>query len=152
LGDRNWSEGLTTYGADYLYIEMQSTETARDYHRGILQNYLNYVHSDTELPLTALRAKDILASRAIGYDKTAMAFHMLHHMVGDVDYWAALQCFYQSIRFKVAASKAIFSAFTAITQRDFGAFKVQWIDRSGAPSLSLEAVRLTRASHPITWG
>jgi len=143
----NWSEGLTTYGADYLYAEMQSAEAARDYRRGILQDYLNYVHSDTELPLTAFRAQDTLASRAIGYGKAAMVFHMLRHMVGEVDYWAALQRFYQSFRFKVASWEAIFSAFTAITQRDFTLFKAQWIERPGTPFLSLATVRLTQ-THP----
>jgi aminopeptidase N len=145
----NWSEGLTTYGADYLYIEMQSAETARDYRRGILQDYLNYVHSDTELPLTAFRAQDTLASRAIGYGKAAMVFHMLRHMVGDVDYWAALQRFYQGFRFKVAAWEAIFSAFTAVTQRDLNGFKAQWIERPGAPLLSLETVTLIQIHSPF---
>jgi hypothetical protein len=37
----NWSEGLTTYGADYLAIERQSAEASRGYRRGILQDYLN---------------------------------------------------------------------------------------------------------------
>jgi aminopeptidase N len=144
----NWSEGLTTYGADYLYIEMQGAEAARDYRRGILQDYLNYGHGAEELPLRAFRAQDAMASRAIGYGKAAMVFHMLRHMVGDVDYWAALQRFYQDFRFKVASWEAIFSAFTAITKRDLNVFKAQWIERAGAPFISLETVTLTQARSP----
>ena len=144
----NWSEGLTTYGADYLALEKQSAEAAHEYRREILQDYLNYVHGDTELPLTAFRTQDDMASRAIGYGKAAMVFHMLRQMVGEVNYWAALRHFYQSFRFKVASWETIFSAFTATTQSDFNVFKAQWIDRPGAPFLSLETVRLTQSIPP----
>jgi aminopeptidase N len=144
----NWSEGLTTYGADYLYTERQSAEAARDYRQGLLQDYLNYVHGDEELSLRAFRAQDSLASRAIGYGKAAMVFHMLRHMVGETDYWAALRKFYQDFRFKVASWEAIFSAFTAITRRDLQAFKAQWIEQAGAPFISLEGVTLTQAHPP----
>jgi hypothetical protein len=82
----NWSEGLTTYGADYLYVEQQSGEAARDYRRGILQDYLNNVHEDGELSLAAFRGQDSLASRAVGYGKAAMVFYMLRQMVGEVNY------------------------------------------------------------------
>jgi hypothetical protein len=144
----NWSEGLTTYGADYLYTERQSAEAARDYRQGLLQDYLNYVHGDEELSLRAFRAQDSLASRAIGYGKAAMVFHMLRHMVGEADYWASLRKFYQDFRFKVASWESIFSTFTAITRRDLEAFKAQWIERPGAPFISLEHVTLTRTSPP----
>ncbi|HSF31289.1 MAG TPA: M1 family aminopeptidase [Candidatus Tectomicrobia bacterium] len=141
----NWSEGLTTYGADYLYTERQNAEAAREYRRRILQDYLNYVHADKELPLRAFRRQGSLASRAIGYGKAAMVFHMLRRLVGEEDYWAALRRFYQDFRFKVASWESIFSAFTAITNRDLNAFKRHWIDQAGAPFISLEAVTLKRA-------
>jgi hypothetical protein len=98
--------------------------------------------------LTAFRTQDDMASRAIGYGKATMVFHMLRQMVGEVDYWAALRRFYQSFRFKMASWGAIFSAFTATTQKDFKVFKAQWIDRAGAPFLSLETVKLTQAAPP----
>lgn len=144
----NWSEGLTTYGADYLYQEMQSAQAARDYRKGILQDYLNYVHDDTAWPLNAFRAQHSRAARAIGYGKAAMVFHMLRRMVGEADYWAALRKFYQDARFQVASWDTIFSVFTAVTQRDFRAFKAQWIDQAGAPFISLDAVRLKQARPP----
>jgi len=144
----NWSEGLTTYGADYLYKEMHSAEAARDYRKGILQEYLNAVHDEQAWPLKAFRAQHSRAARAIGYGKAAMVFHMLRRMVGEAEYWAALRKFYQDARFQVASWDTIFSAFAAITQRDFRAFKAQWIERAGAPFISLEAVRLTQAQPP----
>jgi Peptidase family M1 domain len=144
----NWSEGLTTYGADYLSTEQHSAEAARDYRRGILQDYLNYVHGDEELPLSAFRAQDSPAARAVGYGKAAMVFHMLRHLVGEADYWAALRKFYQDFRFKVASWEGIFSAFTAVTQRDLKTFQAQWIEQAGAPFIALEAVTLTHASPP----
>jgi peptidase M1-like protein len=142
----NWSEGLTSYGADYLYAEMHSAEAARDYRRGILQDYLNYVHGDEELPLSAFSAQDTSSARAIGYGKAAMVFHMLRRMVGDEAYWASLRKFYGDFRFKVASWEAIFAALTAVTGRDFDGFKAQWIERAGAPFISLERVTLTRSS------
>jgi hypothetical protein len=104
----NCSESLTTYGADYLYAEQHSAETARDYRRGILQDYLNDVHGDDDLPLRAFHTQNSLAARAIGYGKTAMVFHMLRRLV--------------------ASWEAIFASFTAITKRDLGTFHAQWID------------------------
>jgi aminopeptidase N len=144
----NWSEGLTTYGADYLYTEMQSPEAARDYRRGLLHDYLNYVHGDQELPLKDFRAPISPAARAVGYGKGAMVFHMLRQMVGEEAYWAALRQFYRDFRFQVASWGAIFSAFTAVTQRDFKTIKAQWIERVGAPFIALDAVTLQQVRPP----
>jgi hypothetical protein len=44
----NWCEGLTTYGADYLYKEQQSEAEARDYRRTSLQGYLDYVSKEDQ--------------------------------------------------------------------------------------------------------
>jgi aminopeptidase N len=144
----NWSEGLTTYGADYLYAEQHSAEAARDYRQGLLQDYLNYVRGDQEVPLKAFRTQTSPAARAVGYGKAAMVFHMLRHMVGEGAYWAALRQFYHDFRFRVASWEAIFSAFTAVTHRDFSTFNAQWIERAGAPFITLDAVRLTQARPP----
>jgi hypothetical protein len=145
----NWSEGLTTYGADHLYAEQRSAEAARDYRRGLLQDYLNYVHGDQALPLKAFRAQTSPAARAVGYGKAAMVFHMLRHMVGEEEYWAALRQFFQDFRFRVASWEAIFSVFAAVTHRDFRTFNAQWIERAGAPFITLDAVRLTQARPPF---
>lgn len=61
-----------------------------------------------------------------------------------------MQHFYQSFRFKVASWEAIFSACTAITNRDLNGFKEQWIERAGAPLLSLATVTLTQGQSPYT--
>jgi aminopeptidase N len=143
----NWSEGLTVYGADYLYKERQSPEASREYRMGILGDYLNFVHRGKDFPLTNFRERHSWVSQTIGYGKAALVFHMLRNMVGEENFWASLRQFYQDFRFKVASWDDIFSSFTAVTKRDLRVFQTQWIEQAGAPFLTLDTVTLQQ-SHP----
>ncbi|RMF83855.1 MAG: M1 family peptidase [Nitrospinota bacterium] len=144
----NWSEGLTTYGADYLYKERQGPEAAREYRRGLLRDYLNYVHQGKDFPLTAFRSRYSFASRAVGYGKAAMVFHMLRRLVGEEAFWASLQRFYRDFRFRVASWDDLFSSFSTVSGKDLRAFQRQWIDQAGAPFISLDTVRLRGKQKP----
>ena len=47
----NWSEGLTTYVADYLFKESSSPEAGRQYRQQILRNYATLVDPQYEFPI-----------------------------------------------------------------------------------------------------
>lgn len=144
----NWSEGLTVYGADYLYKERQGPEAAREYRQGILRDYVNYVRAGKDFPLADFRARHSSASQAIGYGKAAMVFHMLRNLVGDTLFWKALQRFYRDFLFKVASWDDIFAVFQTVTNRDLQSFQTQWIRQAGAPFISLDSVTLKQISKP----
>ncbi|MEJ2475460.1 MAG: hypothetical protein P8Y74_16470, partial [Desulfobacterales bacterium] len=73
----NWSEGLTTYVADYLYKERESEQAAREYRRQILRNYATLVTPENDFPISRFQSRFNPVTKVIGYDKCAMVFHML---------------------------------------------------------------------------
>lgn len=134
----NWCEGLTTYGADYLYKERQSEEEARDYRRTTLQGYLDYVSEEEDSPLRAFRERDDFATQAIGYGKSMMVFHQVRRLLGDEQFWGALQDFYRGNMFRRASWDDLFDAFESRGGIDLSSWKAQWLDRTGAPALTLK--------------
>jgi aminopeptidase N len=134
----NWCEGLTTYGADYLYKEMASQAEAREERRSSLQAYADYVTGNKERPLRLFREREDAASQAIGYRKSMMVFHQVRRLLGDDSYWGALQDFYAAHLFRSASWDDLFTAFSKRAGRDLSGWKRQWIDRTGAPVLSLK--------------
>jgi len=77
----NWSEGLTAYLSDHLYED--SKGNGRQYRKNILTDYANYVHPEKEVALKDFMSRTDFASKAVGYGKGAMVFHMLKKLVGD---------------------------------------------------------------------
>jgi len=142
----NWCEGLTAYGADYLYKERESAEEARDYRRTALQGYLDYVRTGRDFPLTEFRERESASSEAIGYRKSMMIFHMLRRHFGDEAYWRALGEFYRQFRFRSASWTDLLGVFASLSGEDLHAFHAQWIARAGAPELKLDSVDLLTRS------
>ena len=136
----NWCEGLTVYGADYLYKEQQSEADARDYRRTTLQGYLDYARAGQDFPLTEFRARHDASSAAVGYGKSMMIYHMLRRQFGDGLFWKALAEFYERHLFKRASWDDLLAAFGDNAPFDCEAFHAQWIARSGAPMITLRDV------------
>jgi hypothetical protein len=135
----NWCEGLTTYMADHLIAEQRGT--GDDYRRSTLQGYTDYVTDDNEFPLREFISRTNASSSSIGYGKTAMMWDMLRGEVGDEAFKRAFQKFYRDNKFRRAGFDDIRKAFEAVTERDFSAFFDQWVNRTGAPVLSIADVR-----------
>ena len=87
----NWAEGLTTYLADHLFEEQKNAGTA--YRKALLIDYQSYVHEGNEFPLTDFRVRTDNASKAIGYGKAAMVFHMLKKGLGSDVFLRSLRYF-----------------------------------------------------------
>ena len=151
----NWSEGLTSYVADYLYKEKASEKSATEHRRQWLRNYATLVDASSDFPLTKFRSRVDKATRTIGYDKSAMVFHMIRQRVGEAAFWGALQDIYTEKRFK----KASWSDFQRAFERRSSCggvpcrldwFFDQWITRRGAPRPTLDNVRRKQLSDG-TW-
>jgi len=140
----NWCEGLTVYGADYLYKKLQSEEAAREYRLNALASYLDYVSGPEDMPLTQFRSRHDFASQAIGYSKSMMVIHELYRRAGEERFWQALQRFYRDNMWKRASWDDLLNAFAQTAGLDVEAFRRSWIERSGAPKIFLEEARLTK--------
>jgi hypothetical protein len=87
----NWSEGLTSYVADYLFKERKSVEDAREHRLQWLRNYAALVDRSNDFPIARFSSRVDPATKAVGYDKAAMFFHMLRNKVGDKIFWKGLR-------------------------------------------------------------
>ncbi|MFH1755156.1 MAG: M1 family aminopeptidase [Candidatus Latescibacterota bacterium] len=136
----NWCEGLTAYYADYRYKGMISDSAAADYRRTINIDYTTYVDDENDFPLSEFEERTTPASRAIGYGKSAMVFHMLKRMVGEEIFYRTLRHFYKEHQFKEASWTDIQRTFERVSGRDLAAYFDQWVRGKGAPVLTLDGV------------
>ena len=141
----NWSEGLTSYLADHLIKEQRGS--GGEYRRNALQKYTDYVSREGDFPLTDFRSRHSARTEAVGYGKTLMLFHMLRQQLGDATFKQGLQAFYQQYRFRVAGFSDIQNSFAAVAGEPLDDFFQQWVQRAGAPQLSISTARAERAGH-----
>ncbi|MFQ6617129.1 MAG: M1 family metallopeptidase, partial [Fidelibacterota bacterium] len=140
----NWCEGLTTYLADYHYKELESHESATQYRKEILQDYTNYVNPANDFPLTDFTERTTPASRAIGYGKAAMVFHMLRQKFGDELFFNALKEVYRKKKWKKTLWADFENTFQKLSKEDLRWFFNQWVERKGAPFIKLGKVSLKK--------
>ncbi|MGB5617739.1 MAG: M1 family aminopeptidase, partial [Desulfobacterales bacterium] len=136
----NWSEGLTTYVADYLYKERESEQAAREYRRKILRNYTTLVTPANDFPISRFQSRFNPVTKVIGYDKCAMVFHMLRRHIGEEAFWGALRDIYQKYLFRPASWQQLRESFERRSGTDLTFFFRQWVERRGAPLPTLEDV------------
>jgi hypothetical protein len=133
----NWCEGLTVYFADHRYKAAVSDSAAADYRRTLDIDYTSYVHDDNDFPLTEFLERTTPATRAVGYGKCAMVFHMLRGIVGEDTFYRALRSFYENYQFKEASWDDIEGVFEKSSGMNLRYFFDQWVKRKGAPTISL---------------
>ncbi|MBK9304326.1 MAG: hypothetical protein IPM94_10665 [bacterium] len=144
----NWCEGLTVYCADYHYKELESPAAAREYRRTLLKDYAAYVRDGRDLPLRDFRERHSGATRAVGYGKSMMVFHMIDEAIGRDAFLAALREVARTHLFREASWDDFLAAFAAHGSRDLAAFGEAWLGRAGAPLLRLESA--TREGDRVT--
>jgi hypothetical protein len=140
----NWSEGLVTYLADYLLEEKKSVAAGRDYRLRLLSEYASLVRPDHDFPLRRFMGRVDAPSRAIGYGKAAMVFHMVRKKISDQAFFGALQDIFRDRLFETATWSDFTKAFSRRAGKDLTPFMAQWLTRPGGPHLSFEGVTLRR--------
>jgi aminopeptidase N len=135
----NWSEGLTTFMADYAYKEREGPDAAREMRVGWLRD-LAAVPPGQDRPLAEFTARKLSTSQIVGYNKAAMLFLMLRDAIGAPAFDQGVRRFWSEHRFRVASWRDLQGAFAAAAGRDLGPFFTQWLERTGVPS-----VRITSA-------
>jgi len=136
----NWVEGLTTLLSDNLYEEEEGT--GWKYRKKILTDYESYVNPGKEFPLNAFTGRVDFASRAIGYGKGAMVFHMLKDFVGEPAFYEALKELIGERALHDASWEDIRTVFEKISGTDLAWFFEQWLDRKGVVSIAVEDPRV----------
>ena len=131
----NWSEGLTAYLADHLFQEMEGA--GPQYRKEMLARYKNYVAAGTDFPLSEFTSRNSAATQAVGYGKTLMLWHMLRIAVGDELFLEGLRQFYRDYKFRRAGFADIATLYSELSGTDLTPFFNQWVDRTGAPELSI---------------
>ncbi|MDH3445180.1 MAG: M1 family aminopeptidase, partial [Deltaproteobacteria bacterium] len=141
--DGNWSEGLTTYLADHFYQEQRGD--GEGYRKQMLIDYGNYVRSNNDFPLREFNRRFDSASRAIGYGKAAMVFHMLRGMLGDDIFFRALKRFLSEMQFLPATWTDVNKVFERQSGQKLAWYFEQWLNRTGLPELEMSAFALERS-------
>jgi uncharacterized iron-regulated protein len=141
----NWCEGLTTYLADQRFAAEKDRGSA--FRKAALIRYQAFVHSGNAIPLTAFQGAGDnqpigRVFRAVGYDKSAMFFHMLQLRIGKEAFTAGLQRFYQQMRGRRATWKDLESAFRHSSGKELHPFFQQWLERTDIPIIAVENTKI----------
>jgi len=139
----NWSEGLTTYVADYLFKQKQSEEAAREYRRQWLRSFSTLVRPENDIALRQFYSRYSPPTQAVGYDKSAMVFHMLRKVVGEEAFWGGLKDLYRGHLFRKTSWEDIRYAYETRSNRSLQNFFDQWVYRQGAPQFYIDSVQTT---------
>ena len=146
----NWCEGLTAYMADHLIAEQRGQ--ADEYRRTTLQKYTDYVNESNDFPLNKFISRTNPSSEAIGYGKNSMLWNMLRDLVGDELFIKGFQKFYRDNKFKSVSYTDIRTAFESVTGKDLKSFFDQWVNRTGAPELSISNVKCEKKNNEFLLG
>jgi hypothetical protein len=137
----NWVEGLTTYLANYYYDEATGNqEEAFNTRRRMVHEYNLYTVPDKEYPVRAFHHKETRMDNAIGYQKTALAFHMLRREMGDKAFFKGIRRIIHEGTGTYLEWNDLLQIFSKAAGRDLGWFFQQWIDRPGAPDLKIQNI------------
>ncbi len=141
----NWVEGLTTYLANYYYDErMEGEDAARAHRKRMLMEYNLYVQPADDYPVVNFHHKENRVDNAIGYQKTAMIFHMLRRELGDRDFFRAIRALIAGHTAGYADWPQVRRAFQDASGKELSWFFKQWVRGTGAPRLRLTQARVER--------
>jgi uncharacterized iron-regulated protein len=141
--ESNWVEGLTTYLADHAFAAEKGRGV--QYRKEQLVKYHSYVKPDMDLRLRYFKnigdhnTKD-KATRAVGYNKSSMFFHMLRYKVGHEVFISSLQDFYSRLKHKMGGWSDLLVSFENISGLDLEGFFWQWLDGNDTPDISIRNI------------
>ena len=132
----NWSEGLTTFMADYTFAKQRSEQEAKRMRIDWLRDYAA-LPPDRDHPVITFINRHHDAEQIIGYDKVAFIFHMLRRNIGSAAFDRGIRLFWRQHAFTIASWGDLQKAFEEASGHKLGTFFDQWLDQSGAPKLVL---------------
>jgi len=139
----NWSEGLTTFMADYAYKEQAGEVAAFETRAGWLRDFAALGAAE-DRPLTRFTARTHGVDQVVGYGKSAMVFLMLRDAIGVEAFDRGLKAIWRQYQGRVATWDDLISAFGQAAGRDLHGDFDPWIRRSGAPDIRLASATVRR--------
>ncbi len=136
----NWAEGLTTYLADHLYEDQKGR--GWEYRKKLITDYESYVIEDKEIALKDFISRTDFLTKAIGYGKSSMVFHMLRKMVGEDLFYKSIGDIISEKKLQRASWNDIKVIFEKNSGKDLTNFFTQWIDEKGIPEIEIENVTI----------
>ncbi len=134
----NWAEGLTAYLSDHLYEEQKGK--GWQYRKNIISDYLSYVDPQKEITLREFTSRTDFATKAIGYGKASMVFHMLKNLVGEELFFKTLKAIINEKSFQNVSWDEIKILFEKYYGKELDSFFSQWLDRKGLPFFEINAL------------
>ena len=136
----NWVEGLTTYLANYYYEERYgSSDSAFKNRRRMVHEFNLYAPASKEYPLVQFHHKENRIDNAIGYQKSAMVFHMLRRELEDEAFFSGIRTLIRDQTGAYADWKTLEHVFEQAAGRELGWFFSQWVHQPGAPELRIRS-------------
>ena len=105
------------------------------------------MHTKNEFPLTDFRSRTDNASKAIGYGKAAMVFHMLKKHLGDDAFLRSLRYFISTHRHRRASWDDLQEAIKKESGKNLAWFFRQWVHEKGLSNLSVEDAEATQREY-----
>ena len=134
----NWVEGLTTYLANYYYDEATGNhESANKTRRRMMDEYNLYANPEKDYPISQFHHKETRIDNAVGYQKTALVFHMLRQKIGDAAFFKGVRQIIQKGTGQYVEWKDLKRMFSEVAGQDLSEFFKQWVEQPGAPSITL---------------
>jgi len=135
----NWSEGLTTFLADYAYKEDEGETAAREMRLGWLRDYAA-VPPGADIALKDFTSRHHGIASIVGYNKAAMVFLMLRDRIGRDAFERGLRLLWQRKQFQTASWDDLEAAFSAAAGQSQADFFRQWIQRPGNPAFTPQQI------------
>lgn len=132
----NWSEGLTTFMADYAYKEEESASAASEMRLAWLRDAAVLAGENTGA-LRDFRSRANAAGATLGYGKAAMLFVMLRDRLGKQVFDQGIRHFWAAQRFRIASWDDLQAAFESASGEKLGAFFAAWLDQPALPDIAI---------------
>jgi len=136
----NWSEGLSTYYADYQYAADRGE--ARAYRKDILLKYNTFVDTTNDRALIEFVQKSDTASEAIGYGKAMFFFYMLEQRIGKKAFDKAVKELVGNYTDRVVGYKMMRNLFEKSSSQDLYDFFKTWVYLRGAFAFDMTNLEL----------
>jgi len=136
----NWCEGLTTYLADHLYAQEEGQGIA--YRKNLMIDFSETVPEHGGYPIGEFGLRKTALDRVIGYNQSAMFFHMLRKMGGDKLFFDSLRLFVRHNLFQRASYDDIKKAFDVFARNDYDEFFEQWTKKNGVADFQIEELKV----------
>ncbi len=137
----NWSEGLTTFMADYTYTERSGADAARAMRLSWLRDFAA-IPAGRDQALREFISRSHASSEIVGYHKSAFLFLMLRDLLGTKTFDEGIRRFWKQQQFRTASWDDLKNAFEASSGHSLDGFFTQWLTRTGAPDIELKQVKL----------